>query len=65
MDSKAFSDDQRHNLDVTKGTIMVETPPLSLGVIDGTAVDGRQVTAVRAEYLLVPPGYAADIQRMW
>ena len=55
-------------LDVTKGPIMVETPPLSLGVIDDMwfhwASDFGLPGPDRGEggkYLLVPPGYAGDL----
>jgi hypothetical protein len=56
------------NLDVTKGPLVVETPPLSLGIIDDMWF--RWVTDVglpgpdRGEggrYLLVPPGYKGEL----
>jgi hypothetical protein len=55
-------------LDVTKGPIVVETPPLSLGVIDDMWF--RWVTdfglpgpdrGAGGKYLLLPPGYTGDL----
>ena len=53
---------------MTKGPIVVETPPLSLGVIDDMwfrwAIDFGLPGPDRGEggkYLLVPPGYTGDL----
>src|SRR5271166_2393536 len=55
-------------LDLTKGPIVVETPPLSLGVIDDMwfhwVTDFGLPGPDRGEggkYLLVPPGYTGDL----
>jgi hypothetical protein len=56
------------NLDVTQGPIVVETPPLSLGVIDDMwfqwVTDFGLPGPDRGEggrYLLVPPGYTGEL----
>src|SRR5271157_639228 len=55
-------------LDVSKGPIVVETPPLSLGVIDDMwfhwvtdfGLPGPD-RGVGGKYLLLPPGYTGDL----
>ena len=56
------------NLDVTKGPIVVETPPLSLGVVDDMwfqwVTDFGLPGPDRGEggkYLFVPPGYKGEL----